>query len=74
MRFERQMDSKAFDSFGNDGVVADYAFECSSEGELEQVVPIINYLLSRDKKIELIYCSESVHHKCIQIYQNNQEK
>ncbi len=43
---------------------ADYAFEVSSQGELEQSLPIIEYLVNNNKKVELIYCSESVDIEC----------
>jgi len=43
---------------------ADYAFEVSSEGELEQVKGMIQMALDDQKVIELIYCSESVEHQC----------
>ncbi len=50
---------------------ADLALEFSSEGELEQVLPIITFFLQQQKKIELIYCSPSVEshvHKLCQQY------
>lgn len=43
---------------------ADYGFEVSSQGELEQVKVLIISLLSRGKKVELIMCSESVEKEC----------
>ncbi|MAZ48072.1 MAG: hypothetical protein CME65_05895 [Halobacteriovoraceae bacterium] len=42
---------------------ADFAFEVSSEGELEQVYPLIQSLINRHKTIELVYASESVDEK-----------
>lgn len=42
---------------------ADFAFEVSSEGELEQVFPLIQSLIKRHKTIELVYASESVDEK-----------
>lgn len=44
--------------------MAEYAFEVSSEGELEQIKPILIYFLKNDKLVELIYCSESVELQC----------
>ncbi len=46
---------------------ADFCFEVSSEGELEQVLPLIHHLLNDNKKIELIFASPSVEKKCIQL-------
>ncbi|MBF0312718.1 MAG: hypothetical protein HQK50_04765 [Oligoflexia bacterium] len=46
---------------------ASTAFEVSSEGELEQVRPIINRLLQRGATIELIFCSESVAEACTRL-------
>jgi len=51
-------------SFRFDGKKADVTFEVSSEGELEQVRPLIDQLLSENFLIELIYASESVEKKC----------
>ncbi len=42
---------------------ADILFEVSSEGELEQVRPLIDYFLNNQKRIELIYASASVEKK-----------
>jgi 3-deoxy-D-manno-octulosonic-acid transferase len=50
---------------------ADFAFEVSSEGELEQCLPLINEAIVNNKKIEIIYCSESAEGKCIQIYKKH---
>ncbi|MFN8369667.1 MAG: glycosyltransferase N-terminal domain-containing protein [Bacteriovoracaceae bacterium] len=38
---------------------ADIAFEVSSEGEFEQIISLCEIYLSQNKKIELIFCSES---------------
>ena len=38
----------------------DYLFEVSSEGELEQVLPLVKELLARKLTVQLVYCSESV--------------
>jgi 3-deoxy-D-manno-octulosonic-acid transferase len=54
-------------SFKDKGLVAHIAFEVSSEGELEQVLPIIFHLIKDKKNIELIYASESVEKKCEQL-------
>jgi 3-deoxy-D-manno-octulosonic-acid transferase len=43
---------------------ANFAFEVSSEGELEQVNPLLNYLLDSGETVELVFCSESVEHRC----------
>jgi 3-deoxy-D-manno-octulosonic-acid transferase len=41
--------------------LCDWSFEVSSEGEFEQVKPWIMSLLKAEKKVELVYASESVH-------------
>ncbi|MDP7319994.1 MAG: hypothetical protein QF441_05265 [Bacteriovoracaceae bacterium] len=46
---------------------ADYAFEVSSEGELEQVKPLLLEVLNLDKQVELIFCSESVEHRVLDL-------
>lgn len=51
-------------SFRFDGKKADVTFEVSSEGELEQVRPLIDQLLAENFLVELIYASESVERKC----------
>tara|TARA_B100001971_G_C18268046_1_gene596572 strand:- start:1391 stop:2695 length:1305 start_codon:yes stop_codon:yes gene_type:complete len=47
---------------------ADFAFEFASEGELEQVRPLIMKVLSNGRKVELLFSSESVEHQCEKIY------
>lgn len=49
--------------------VADVAFEVSSEGELEQIRPLLNEYIELEKKIELIFFSESVEGKAIKLYE-----
>lgn len=66
IQFEKQ--NINYRSFKTQNITADYAFEISSEGELEQIRPLLDKMLSENKRIELIYCSESVDHKCQQIY------
>lgn len=52
-------------SFRKDGLIADYCFEVSSEGELEQVRPLLLIYLQRTKKIEILFSSPSVESKCL---------
>jgi 3-deoxy-D-manno-octulosonic-acid transferase len=47
---------------------ADFCFEVSSEGELEQVRSLIEHALINHKKIEIIYSSPSVEKKCALLY------
>jgi 3-deoxy-D-manno-octulosonic-acid transferase len=54
-------------SFKFDNEIADYCFEVSSEGELEQVRPLIEHYLSLNKRIEIIFASASVEGKCIKM-------
>ena len=51
-------------SFRLDGLCADYCFEVSSEGELEQIRPLLEDFLRKNKRIELIFASPSVETKC----------
>lgn len=60
-------------SFKKDRLVADYCFEVSSEGELEQVRPLIEHFLSHKKRIELLFASPSVESKCLNIARENPE-
>jgi 3-deoxy-D-manno-octulosonic-acid transferase len=46
---------------------ADYCFHVSSEGELEQVMPLINLFLQQQKRIELIFTSPSVEHRVLNL-------
>lgn len=43
---------------------ADYGFEISSEGELEQIKIVLLEVLNKGKTVELIYCSPSVESQC----------
>ena len=54
-------------SFKRDNLVADYCFEVSSEGELEQVKPLIEYYLFHKKLIEILFASPSVENKCLKL-------
>lgn len=53
---------------------ADYCFEISSEGELEQVRPLLAAVLQAGKKIEILYSSPSVETKCQKIYNDYPEQ
>ncbi len=48
---------------------ADYGFEISSQGELEQIKPLLNDFLEKGALVELIFCSESVEKECIELKQ-----
>lgn len=50
----------AAQSFKQSGLRAHHCFEISSEGEFEQVAPLLIDLLKCDLRIELIFCSPSV--------------
>ncbi len=58
-------------SFKKDGLVADYCFEVSSEGELEQVRPLIETFLKQNKRIEILFASPSVESKCLKFAREN---
>ncbi len=53
---------------------AHYCFEVSSEGELEQVKPLIEAVLRNHKKIEIIYSSPSVENKCQNLFLTHPEQ
>jgi len=70
--FEREnLTGPEYQSFHKEKQIADVCFEVSSEGELEQVLPIIHALLDHQKRVELIYCSPSVKDHCLKIFQAN---
>ena len=66
----KNLQEEACQSFRKQNLRADYAFEVSSEGELEQVFPLIEHLLQEKKRVELMFASESVEKKCRRLYQN----
>ncbi|WP_372655606.1 glycosyltransferase N-terminal domain-containing protein [Halobacteriovorax sp.] len=55
---------EVIDSFKNTDRVATHCFHVSSEGELEQALPLIQYFLDQGNFIELVYTSNSVTRKC----------
>lgn len=58
-------------SFSEDGIKADIAFEFSSEGELQQCLPLVEMALKENQKIELIYFSPSVEKGVHQLYEKH---
>lgn len=60
----RKFESVGGTSFKKNGIKASYCFHVSSEGELEQSLPIIKKFLEQDLYIELVYTSDSVAKKC----------
>jgi 3-deoxy-D-manno-octulosonic-acid transferase len=56
-------------SFKKSNLVADFCFEVSSEGELEQIRILLEDLLANQKKVELIICSPSVESSALKLYQ-----
>lgn len=71
--FEKQNKGVENESFKKSNQVADYAFEVSSEGELEQVRAVIEKLLKNQQKVELIYCSDSVEKQCLSLAKNHSD-
>lgn len=61
-------------SFKKDELRADYCFFISSEGELEQARPLIEGVLLRNKKVEIVYTSPSVETKCQNFYKKHPEQ
>jgi len=58
-------------SFQLSKLQADYCFEVSSEGELEQIRIILEDLLTHQKKIELIICSPSVERAALKLFHDH---
>ena len=61
-------------SFLEEGRIADCAFEVSSEGELEQVRPLVDWILQRGERVEILFASPSVEKKCRELYERHREK
>lgn len=57
-------------SFARDGVVADIAFEFSSEGEFQQIGSLVADSLREGKKVELIFFSPSVEKTVLDLAKN----
>lgn len=57
---------RGHESFGE--TKAKVCFEVSSEGELEQVRPLLTEMLEKGELVELVYCSDSVTHQCLKLY------
>lgn len=51
---------------------AAFCFHVSSEGELEQAMPLVRVLLSECQKVEIIFTSPSVEHKLLKLFKDNQ--
>lgn len=69
IQFEKLNTEPVNESFSKSRLKADFAFEVSSEGELEQVKPVVEKLLKDKVNIELIYCSNSVEKQCLKLAQ-----
>lgn len=54
-------------SFKKDYIIADYCFEVASEGELEQIRPLLDSFLQKQKRIEILFASPSVESKCLKL-------
>lgn len=57
-------------SFSEKGIVADLCFEFSSEGEFQQVAPLVDDALKAGKKIELVFFSPSVEKAIMKLAQS----
>jgi len=57
-------------SFKREKLSAHLAFEVASEGEFEQIFPLIESYLQQDKRVEIIFSSISVQRKCTQLARN----
>lgn len=54
-------------SFYKDASIAEIAFEVSSEGEFEQIRPLLDKYLAEGKRVELLYSSESLEGKLLEL-------
>lgn len=61
-------------SFKKKGKVADFCFEIASEGELEQVRPLLIHYLEVGQLIELVYSSDSLEKKCNLLFEEYSEQ
>ncbi|MDD0852729.1 glycosyltransferase N-terminal domain-containing protein [Halobacteriovorax sp. GB3] len=66
--FEKRNNEPGCQSFSEQGLEADLGVHVSSEGELEQVLPIVRRYLESAKKVELIFTSPSVEKKIKELY------
>ena len=66
---KKNREDNACRSFALEGRVADCAFEVSSEGELEQVRPLLDRFLERGGSVEVLFASPSVEKKCRQLWE-----
>ena len=57
--------SRPFDQY------ASVAFHIASEGELEQIRPLVDWLICRKERVEIVYTSESVEEKCQKLAKEN---
>lgn len=72
MEFERRNSAEVEClSFKREGLRAEYCFEVSSEGELEQVRPLLEEFLKAGKRCEILFASPSVESKCQKIAREN---
>lgn len=61
-------------SFSEKGIKADLCFEFSSEGEYQQVAPLIDDALKAGKKVELVFFSPSVEKAIMKLAQSYPEQ
>ncbi len=61
LNFERQT------PFWGKNISAAAAFEVSSQGELEQIVPVLEHYMSSGKQVILLYCSPSAHNNVAEL-------
>ncbi|CBW26648.1 putative membrane protein [Halobacteriovorax marinus SJ] len=59
--------SKKIITYKDRGISASHCFHVSSEGELEQAMPLITHFLEQGLYIELVYTSPSVDRKCTEL-------
>jgi 3-deoxy-D-manno-octulosonic-acid transferase len=67
IKTRKLFEKKNTKGFNQLGIQAEIAFEVSSEGELEQTLPFILHNLEKKRRVELIFSSKSVEHKCLDL-------
>lgn len=71
IKFEnKNIDCQYCRSFKLDHLKAQVCYEVSSEGELEQVKPLIQHDLDSNRLVELVFCSDSVERQCLSLAKN----
>lgn len=66
-RFKKRLDFELRNPSHQTLPESDLCFEVSSEGELEQVISLIRLCLTKEQKVQILFCSESVEKRCLEL-------